>query len=112
VKLQVITLAAKLLVLSPVDKIITALVKHVFALARYDTNYDVRDRGRVLQALMAGVAPGLKAASATSWEDVDTARSQGGVVLRREQVRVVLFEGKSNIVEQEETIGACSTTQI
>ena len=87
VKLQALTLAAKLLVLSPAHDTLTQLAKYVFALARYDLNYDVRDRGRMLQQLLAGVVPGIGAADA---KDV------GGVVLRRAQVRVVLFEGKED----------------
>jgi AP-3 complex subunit beta len=88
VKLQAITLAAKLLVLSPVHDTLTQLAKYVFALARYDRNYDVRDRGRMLQQLLAGVVPGMCTTDA---------REVGGVVLRRAQVRVVLFEGKENV---------------
>ncbi|KAH9057872.1 adaptin N terminal region-domain-containing protein [Lactarius vividus] len=87
VKLQAITLAAKLLVLSPSHATLMQLGKYVFALARYDRNYDVRDRGRMLQQLLAGVVPGIGAADA---------RDVGGVVLRRAQVRIVLFEGKES----------------
>ncbi|KAI9440114.1 adaptin N terminal region-domain-containing protein [Lactarius indigo] len=87
VKLQAITLAAKLLVLSPSHATLTQLGKYVFALARYDRNYDVRDRGRMLQQLLAGVVPGIGAMDA---------RDVGGVVLRRAQVRIVLFEGKEH----------------
>ena len=86
-KLQAITLAAKLLVLSPSHTTLTQLGKYVFALARYDRNYDVRDRGRMLQQLLAGVVPGIGAVDA---------REIGGVVLRRAQVRIVLFEGKES----------------
>ena len=87
VKLQAVTLAAKLVVLSPAHDTLTRLAKYVFALARYDRNYDVRDRGRMLQQLLAGVVPDIGAADA---KDV------GGVVLRCAQVRVVLFEGKED----------------
>jgi AP-3 complex subunit beta len=86
VKLQAVTLAAKLLVLSPANGTLIHLTKYVFALARYDRNYDVRDRGRMLQQLLAGVVPDI---AATDAQDV------GGVVLRRAQVLVVLFEGKA-----------------
>ena len=86
-KLQATTLAAKLLVLSPSHATLTQLGKYVFSLARYDRNYDVRDRGRMLQQLLAGVVPGIGAADA---KDV------GGVILRRAQVRIVLFEGKES----------------
>ena len=84
-KLQAVTLATKLLVLSPAHLTLTQLAKYVFALARYDSNYDVRDRGRMLQQLLAGVVPSI---GATDAKDV------GGVVLRRAQVRIVLFKGK------------------
>jgi len=87
VKLQTITLAAKLLVLSPSHATLTQLGTYVFALARYDRSYDVRDRGRMLQQLLAGVVPGIGAADA---------RDVGGVVLRRAQVHIVLFEGKES----------------
>jgi AP-3 complex subunit beta len=86
VKLQAVTLAAKLLVLSPANGTLIQLTKYAFALARYDRNYDVRDRGRMLQQLLVGVVPSI---AATDAQDV------GGVVLRRAQVRVVLFEGKA-----------------
>jgi AP-3 complex subunit beta len=85
VKLQAVTLAAKLLVLSPAHGTLIKLAKYVFGLARYDRNYDVRDRGRMLQQLLVGVVPSIGATDA---------RDVGGVVLRRAQVRVVLFEGK------------------
>ncbi|TFK82840.1 hypothetical protein K466DRAFT_603355 [Polyporus arcularius HHB13444] len=95
VKLQIITLAAKLLVLSPADRTIGLLNRYVFSLARYDLNYDVRDRGRMLGALLAGVNANLYGEGDDSQEDV------GGVVLRREQVRMVLFEGKSVVGEDK-----------
>ncbi|KAI0714423.1 adaptin N terminal region-domain-containing protein [Cerioporus squamosus] len=95
VKLQIITLAAKLLVLSPADRTIGLLNRYVFSLARYDLNYDVRDRGRMLGALLAGVNANLYGEGDDSHEDV------GGVVLRREQVRMVLFEGKSSVGEDK-----------
>lgn len=85
VKLQVITLAAKLFVLSSSDDArMKMLARYVFSLARYDVNYDVRDRGRMIWALLGGV--GLV--------DEDVGESRGGVVLRREQVKLVLFQGK------------------
>jgi len=91
VKLQICTLAAKLLVLSPTSQPLRLLSRYVFSLARYDANYDVRDRTRMLVSLLAGLAPTLD-------EDGEEGE-RGGVVLRREQVRRVLFEGKAGIVE-------------
>lgn len=47
----------------------------------------------MLSALLAGVAPGVRG------DDVQ--EEVAGVVLRREQVRLVLFEGKGVIIEKE-----------
>lgn len=97
VKLQTITLAAKLFVLSPTDRTINLLCQYVFSLARYDKNYDVRDRGRMLSSLLVGVGLQLSGPSA---------EERGGVVLRREQVKLVLFEGKSGtIMEKDSFLG-------
>ncbi|KAF8871773.1 armadillo-type protein [Infundibulicybe gibba] len=94
VKLQIITLAAKLFVLCPSDPTLTRLNKYVFSLARYDLNYDVRDRARLLASLLDGIAPG-------SIYTNENPEDRGGVVLRREQVKLVLFEGKAGIVEDD-----------
>ena len=91
VKLQVVTLAAKLFVLNSVDGRLGMLCRYVFSLARYDLNYDVRDRGRILSGMLAGI--GLQM-NGVSEEELS------GVVLRREQVKVVLFEGKSGVREK------------
>ncbi|KAK9693865.1 AP-3 complex subunit beta [Basidiobolus ranarum] len=53
VKLQIITLAAKLMCALPTTPKMNLLYKYVFTLARYDMNYDVRDRARFLKALMS-----------------------------------------------------------
>ncbi|GJE85585.1 adaptin N terminal region-domain-containing protein [Phanerochaete sordida] len=87
VKLQAITLGAKLIVLSPADRTLILLNRYVLSLARYDMNFDVRDRARMLGALLVGAIPSLH-------EDDEEQEAPGGVVLRREQVRLVLFEGK------------------
>jgi hypothetical protein len=94
VKLQVITLASKLLVLNPNDRKLKLLGRYVFSLARYDLNYDVRDRARLLSTLLAGVATNL-----FNDTDEDIREDHGGVVLRREQVKMVLFDGKAAVVE-------------
>lgn len=94
VKLQIVTLAAKLIVLCPSDRTLGLLIRYVLSLARYDLNFDVRDRGRMLGTLLNGVVASLRD------EDDDSGHEdQGGVVLRREQVKLVLFEGKANVVE-------------
>lgn len=93
VKLQTVTLASKLFVLSPTDRTISLLCQYIFSLARYDTNYDVRDRGRMLASLLGGV--GFQVNGQPTEE-------RGGVVLRREQVKLVLFDGKAG-TDVEET---------
>ncbi|KAI9001544.1 adaptin N terminal region-domain-containing protein [Trametes punicea] len=93
VKLQIITLAAKLLVLCPADRTIALLNRYIFSLARYDLDYDVRDRGRMLSSLLSGVNANIYGENEEGHEDI------GGVVLRREQVKVVLFDGKASPVE-------------
>jgi AP-3 complex subunit beta len=50
VKLQILNLAAKLYVTN--QKQVTLLVQYVFNLAKYDQNYDIRDRSRFLRTLI------------------------------------------------------------
>ncbi|CDH59483.1 ap-3 complex subunit beta-1 [Lichtheimia corymbifera JMRC:FSU:9682] len=50
-KLQILTLSAKLACLNPDHPTINALNQYVLNLARYDTNYDLRDRARFLRVL-------------------------------------------------------------
>lgn len=52
VKLQIINLAAKLLVLNPEHHTILLLFQYVMTLARYDLSYDIRDRARYLKGLV------------------------------------------------------------
>jgi len=75
----------------------------VFSLARYDLNYDVRDRARMVTALLAGLAP----SRSTNGGEEDVQGERRGVVLRREQVKLVLFEGKERVVDIERNIGGC-----
>ncbi|KAJ7494593.1 adaptin N terminal region-domain-containing protein, partial [Mycena galericulata] len=99
VKLQIITLAAKLLVLCPTDRTLSLISGYVFSLARYDLNYDVRDRARMMMSLLSG----LGLSEAVTAKDPDQ-EDRGGVILRREQVRLVLFEGKAGVVDAEEDL--------
>jgi len=94
VKLQALTFAAKLFVLSPVDHTLGLLCRYVFSLGKYDMNYDVRDRTRMLTSLLSGVSGVLSLTN-----DQQPEEQIGGVVLRREQIKKVLFEGKSGIVD-------------
>lgn len=104
------TLAAKLQVLCTTDHHVLALLTgYVFSLARYDTNFDVRDRARMLSALLVGVSPHLQHAygnsdNAESWDAVPEA-DRGGVILRREQVKLVLFEGKLGVQDDRDNSG-------
>ncbi|XP_063718374.1 AP-3 complex subunit beta-2-like isoform X5 [Symsagittifera roscoffensis] len=50
VKLQVVNLAAKMLVTN--SKQVKLLVQYVLTLARFDENYDIRDRSRLIRALV------------------------------------------------------------
>ena len=50
VKLQILNLAAKLYITN--QKQVALLVQYVLNLAKYDQNYDIRDRGRFMRALI------------------------------------------------------------
>ncbi|KAF7726132.1 AP-3 complex subunit beta-2 [Apophysomyces ossiformis] len=50
-KLQILTLSAKLVCLNPSHPTLDQLNQYVLNLARYDLNYDVRDRARFLRVL-------------------------------------------------------------
>lgn len=77
--MQILTCAAKVVVLTT-NQQLALLQQYLFSIARYDRDYDVRDRGRYLSALLRGVS-----ALPSDEEDM------GGVVLRREQVKLVLL---------------------
>lgn len=87
-KLQILTLATKLLVLAPAETKLLSISQYLFTLARYDVDYDVRDRARCLDALLRGVR---MEKNGTAEADRDEGTEPGGVVLRREQVRVVML---------------------
>lgn len=70
-------------------------MRYVFSLARYDANYDVRDRSRMLSSMLAGITPNLRLLTSNGHiHDENEVADLGGVVLRREQIRLVLFDGK------------------
>lgn len=98
-KLQVVTLAAKLLVLCPTDQTLILLARYVLSLARYDLNFDVRDRARMVGGLLTGVCPALRGVDENEFEEL------GGVILRREQVKMVLFEGKREVYDDNPKLG-------
>ncbi|KAF9234612.1 adaptin N terminal region-domain-containing protein [Melanogaster broomeanus] len=95
VKLQALTLAAKLFLLCPMDQTLGLLSRYVFSLGKYDLDYDVRDRTRMLTSLLAGMSLTINGRET---------EEQGGVILRREQVMKVMFDGKAGIVDEEAII--------
>jgi AP-3 complex subunit beta len=88
--------------LNPTHNTLGLLSRYVFALVKYDLDYDVRDRGRVLHILLTAIAPVLR----TAVNGEEYLEEQGGVILRREQVKAVLFDGKMEPIDDESTIGA------
>ncbi|KAI6024917.1 adaptin N terminal region-domain-containing protein [Pisolithus microcarpus] len=92
VKMQIVTLAAKLFVLCPTDHTLELLCRYVFSLGKYDLSYEVRDRTRMLTSLLSSVLPSIDGAQP------ETSIGEG-VVLRREQVKKVLFEGKAGTAD-------------
>ncbi|KAL7419579.1 AP-3 complex subunit beta [Cryptotrichosporon argae] len=99
-KLQILTLATKLLALTPEPQL-DLTSQYLFFLARYDADYDVRDRARFLHALLRGVLHDKEAAAADAGREADEAEEVdvGGVVLRREQVKVVLLGQREAVSE-------------
>ncbi|EUC64965.1 adaptin amino-terminal region protein [Rhizoctonia solani AG-3 Rhs1AP] len=96
-KLATLTLAAKLITLNPHSTILQKLASYVLALAKWDTSYDVRDRARWISGLVRGF---LKVdETQEGQEDEEKTEGESGVVLRPEQVRVVLFEGKAGVAD-------------
>lgn len=73
------------------DRTLQLLGRYVLNLARYDQDYDVRDRARMMASLLSGTIPDV--ANGTDAEE------RGGVVLRSVQVKMVLFDGKSNVTD-------------
>jgi AP-3 complex subunit beta len=112
-KLATLNLAAKLLTLNPQAGILQKLASYALALARWDASYDVRDRGRWLSGLVRGFLKTEDGGEGTEETEAEGDR-EGGVVLRPEQVRVVLFEGKSSTVDLPlwKDDGACSLTSL
>lgn len=104
-KLQIITLSAKLVTIIPSTSTgvecmsdLSRLHAYIMQLARFDEDYDVRDRARFCKALTDRLE-GQKADVPV--DDAGKAgrangdhEHLGGVVLRRVQVEHILFEGK------------------
>ncbi|KAJ9115001.1 hypothetical protein QFC22_005329 [Naganishia vaughanmartiniae] len=100
-KSQILTLAAKLLVICPTARPIHALATYIFNLARYDEDWDVRDRSRFLRGLLRSIfqtptGDGSDDNGLVDGEEGDA----GGVVLRREQIRMVLLAAKETVMNE------------
>jgi AP-3 complex subunit beta len=80
-------------VLNPTNTTLQLLGRYALTLARYDQDYDVRDRARLVASLLMGVVPNV-----LGDEEFDK-EEHGGVILRREQVMMVLFEHKAAVKE-------------
>ena len=102
VKIQIISLAAKLLVLNTTNTTLRLLGRYALTLARYDQDYDVRDRARLISTLLMGVVPDV-----LGGEERDEGE-HGGVILRKEQVKMVLFEHKGAVKESSVLEGVYS----
>lgn len=94
------------------NRTLILLARYVLTLARYDEDWDVRDRGRVLGSLLVGVVAGVVSSNEEEgtgehWVNEEQEGRPGGVVLRREQVMRVLFEGKTGTIEEEAIVGEC-----
>lgn len=97
-------MASKLLALAPQHESLRLLSAHVFHLARYDSSYDIRDRGRLLTSLLGHLSPSLLTTGENGDEgSPDTA--PGTVSLRLEQVKMALFQGKTRVNEPRQDLG-------
>ncbi|GHJ84817.1 hypothetical protein NliqN6_1219 [Naganishia liquefaciens] len=104
-KLQILTLAAKLLVICPESRPIQQLLKYVFDLARYDDDWDVRDRARFLKGLLRSILQSADPQGSSSLPGgEDDQVDSGGVVLRREQIKMVLLAAKEASAENSSGI--------
>lgn len=81
------------MVLSPTTPLLVQFSQYLLTLARYDQDYDIRDRSRFLNALLRGVKDEkhLNPSDNSTDEAEEEETDMGGVVLRREQVKVVLL---------------------
>lgn len=111
-KMQIVALAAKLLVLShasslpPHLRFYASTFKYVTTLARYDEDYAVRDRARFISGLVAAAGIGIEEAKVTLHADafargddlIDTEQADVDVArpkLTVEDVRQILFDRKA-----------------
>ena len=89
-KLQILNLATKLSITNP--KQTRLLCQFVFNLAKYDLNYDIRDRARFLRQLI------MPAASASAAEDKATS---GGGALAKHVKKIFLATKPAPVLESK-----------
>lgn len=85
-KIEILNLSAALLTHCPSSKVLHMLNKHVLNLGRYDQDWDVRDRARLLAGLLRSVR------QPNDGDDEEEENDTGGVVLRPEQIKLVLSD--------------------
>lgn len=99
-KLQILVLSTKLNIFLPTVefeniKTVKLIHSYILQLARYDEDFDVRDRGRFCKALTDRVEAHVsKEGQPMKEQENDEGGQLGGVILRRDQVLHILFEGK------------------
>uniref|UniRef100_A0A182J1A5 AP-3 complex subunit beta n=1 Tax=Anopheles atroparvus TaxID=41427 RepID=A0A182J1A5_ANOAO len=89
VKLQVLNLAVKLHITNPAQT--TLLCQHLHNLARYDPNYDIRDRARFLKPFLLGSSANSNGADATN----------GGSILSKHARQIFLSEKAAPTLESK-----------
>ncbi|KAL1919435.1 uncharacterized protein VTP21DRAFT_2128 [Calcarisporiella thermophila] len=114
-KLQILTLAAKLVCLESDQPTLRLLFQYVLNLARYDLNYDVRDRARLLRGLMldspaAGVEAGVvlraeKSVLQARWKQILLSEKDAPVVVSPSSGRQRFMLGSLSLVYNQEVPG-------
>lgn len=109
-KLAILTLSAKLQAFLPSTEAeaatiqaVAALHAYLLQLARFDLNYDVRDRSRYYSRLLSALGESSQVTRSSDDEEEQEV-SSSGIRLRRDQVLVVLFDGKTESTRQPELI--------
>eukprot|EP00613_Pedinella_sp_CCMP2098_P062861 CAMPEP_0171985902 /NCGR_PEP_ID=MMETSP0993-20121228/274595_1 /TAXON_ID=483369 /ORGANISM="non described non described, Strain CCMP2098" /LENGTH=1194 /DNA_ID=CAMNT_0012638793 /DNA_START=69 /DNA_END=3654 /DNA_ORIENTATION=- len=93
VKLQCVGLAVKLAVSLPQPGPVQQLAGHVLELARYDLDYDLRDRGRFATALL-GLVPASLDPSSVDQSSLQALRSSARAVLLSNKLPPLTLLGK------------------
>ncbi|CAG8552079.1 3865_t:CDS:10 [Racocetra fulgida] len=111
VKLQIINLGAKLLSLHSTDHTLNLLFQYVLNLARYDLNYDIRDRARLLRSLILASEKKDSHINNMGVEGVEEAmrseESSKSTILKNNLKRILLCE-KEAPSEESPSVGSMS----